>query len=264
MKKTLFLICMLTLLSIVPVVQGQDVRVKCRNFTMNTTSGNVHCYQIEDNIPALMDTPEELEKAQIANTAIYFSDFGALNSSIEPQVTFYSVDDLSRASFSFLTLVMTLTDQTNNLKTGDVAVESIIEAASDIDPVTDIEEDDGELLTDGGFFTPDGLPFLPFQSSKQTVTALPAFLEFNGGSGIRTITAFDSQISANGGNSNIYYSWQGVSDDGQYYISAVFPLRSLTLDGKSASDIDWAHFDGQDLQPSLNQLDSYIRSIVIE
>ena len=253
MKKTLFLICILTLFCMVPVVQGQDVRVKCRDFSMNTTSANVHCYQIEENIPAPFDAqPEEVEKAQIASTSIFFSDFAPINSSIEPQVTFYLADDLSRASLSFLSIEMALTDMINNIKSTDVAIESITNTLLQSAP------EGGDSSGSGSF------PFLPYQAKNPTVTALPEFIEFEGGSGIRTITAFVPQITANGNNSNIYYSWQGISDDGQYYISAVFPLRSLTLDGKSASDIDWAHFDGQDLQPSLNQLDSYIRSIVIE
>ena len=177
-----------------------------------------------------------MEKAQIANTAIYFTDFELINNDIAPQVTFYAIEDLGRTSFSLLDPVMTLTDLNNNIKTGDLSVDSVL----------------------------DSIPFLPYQAKQKTIAALPSFLECEGGSGIRSITAFDQTLSASGSRSNIYYSWQGLSDDGLYYISAVFPLRSASLDGRSISDVDWNSLNSSDFQPSIEQLDYYIRSIVIE
>ena len=219
-------------------VSAQDnVRVKCRQFTMNVTSDNVKCYQTLENSSLPIDaSDEDVANAQVANTALYFTDFENIKSPIAPQVTFYLVDDLGKTSFTFLNAVMNLTDITNNLNSGYMTSDSI-----------DIE-----------------IPFLPYQTAARTVSVLPQKVDFNGGSGIRTIVSFSDQISANASSSNLYYSWQGINERGNYYISAVFPLRSTVLDGKSAGDVDWGTYDGQELQPSLNRLDFYIRSIVIE
>lgn len=238
MKKTLFITLILVILCNASLAIAQsNVRVQCRAFTMNVPSDNVHCYQIEENIPVSDGAqPEELAKAQIASTSIYFSDFENYNSLISPQVTFYLIDDLSKTSFSLLDSVLSLSDIINNLRAGDMSVDAITV------PV----------------------PFLPFQSDEQKAAILPKMIDFGMGSGIRTVVSFQDPISANRSSTNLYYSWQGLSDNGRYYISAVFPLTNTELDGKPADEINRETINSSGFQPSLEQLDYYIRSIVIE
>lgn len=233
----LLLTVMFILLFAAPVSSQNNIRVSCRSFTMNVPSENVHCYQIEDNIPVTDGAaPEEIARAQIASTSIYFSDFLVGGSVIEPQVTFYLLDDLGKTSFSLLDPAMRLSELISNLHSGDITTDSL---NADI-------------------------PFLPYQAEPVKVHAFPVLLSFENGSGIRTVAAFQEQIKSSGNDSNLYYSWQGLSDDGRYYISAVFPLRSVSLDGKSVSSVDWNESVLSDLLPSLDQLDYYISSIVIE
>lgn len=214
-----------------------DIRVKCSNFTMNVISDNTHCYQVLENNPVSFEAgPEEIVKAQIANIAIFFSDLENLNNSIEPQVTFYLIDDLMKTSIALVDPVMNLRDILENITTGNMPIDSIS--------------------------TP--VPFLPYQTEQQVSAKLLKLINFENGSGLRSVIAFQDPISANQGASNLYYSWQGLSTDGRYYISAVFPLTSTILDGKSPNSVDWNSLNSKDFQPSLEQLDYYIRSIVIE
>ena len=238
MRNRFFLLtAMFILLFAAPVSSQNNIRVSCRSFTMNVPSENVHCYQIEDNIPVTDGaSPEEIARAQIASTSIYISDFLVSGSVIEPQVTFYLLDDLAKTSFSLLDPAMRLSEMISNLQAGDITADSLNEE----------------------------IPFLPFQAEPITIQALPALISCINGTGLRTVTAFQEQIKSNGNESNLYYSWQGLSDDGKYYISAVFPLRSVSLDGKSVSSVEWNESVLSDLLPSLDQLDYYISSIVIE
>lgn len=237
-KKMVFLLLLAFCLFSISAVSAQDpVRVKCGNFTMNVPSARAGCYQIDANIP-VSDTasPEEIAGAQTACTSIYFTDYETLQSRIQPQVTFYQTDDLSKTSFELLDVSMSLSNVVNNINAGFAAASDLI----------------------------NEIPFLPYQASERTGICLPLSLDFEKGTGVRFVTTFDETISAITGNSNLYYSFQGLSSDGKYYISAVFPLRSSVLNGRSAAEIDWNSVSAADLQPSLDELDYYIRSIVIE
>lgn len=237
-KKILFLLCLAVSLIIISAASAQDpVRVKCGSFTMNVPSVNVKCYQVEGNIPVSETaSPEEIANAQVANTAIYFSNYESLQSSIPPQVTFYLIDDLGKTSFDLLDIGFALSDTISNIDPEYATVEEVYQQ----------------------------VPFLPYQILERTANGLPLQLNFATGSGIRTVVSFAEYISAISGNSNLYYSYQGVSSDGRYYISAVFPLRSAVLNGQPAAEINWNSLSSGDFQPSLDELDYYVRSIVIE
>ena len=237
-KLSFLLIALMICLAAVSIAGAQDaVRVKCDRFTMNVPSLNARCYQIDGNIPAAEDAgPEEIAKAQIASTAIYFSDYSMLMSAISPQVTFYKVDDLGRTSFSLLDIGLRISDIMNNINADYATVDSVL----------------------------DELPFLPYQAVERTVNALPAKLDFENGSGIRTIISFGDPLLSGIGNSNVYYSFQGITTDGNTYVSAVFPLESAVLNGRSAEGVDWSSVTSSDFRPGLDELDYYIRSIVIE
>ncbi len=238
MKRMLFILMdVLLLYSIIPAAAQENVRVKCNNFTMNVPSDNIHCYQVDGNIPLADDaSPAEFVNAQIANSSIYFSDYESKAAELEPQVTFYLIDDLTKTSFGLLDVSLKLSDDIASISSGSSSVEALYKESS----------------------------FLPYQIKDRAVNILPEFLTFENGSGIRTVTGFDDAIRASNTDSNLYYSFQGISTDGRYYISAVFPLESPGLNGQSAADTDWSRADGSDFRPSLKELDYYIRSIVIE
>ena len=232
-----YLLFVLILFSVIPSAAQENVRVKCNNFTMNVPSANTRCFQTDDNIPLAEDaSPADFVNAQIASTSIYFADYENLSGGIEPQTTFYLIDDMTKTSFGLLDVALRLSDDTTNVSSGAAKIEDLYMDSS----------------------------FMPYQNKERIINILPEFLTFENGSGIRTVTGFADPIQASGSASNLYYSFQGISSDGRYYISAVFPLMSVSLNGQSASNTDWTRVDGSDFQPSLKELDYYVRSIVIE
>ena len=220
-----------------PALSQNMVRVKCDRFTMNVPSSNVRCIQVDSNIPVPEDaSPEQVKSAQVANTAFLFSDYQNFAGSIQPMVTFYRIDDMGRTSFDLLDISMAASDLIGNLDSGYADLSEIYQET----------------------------PFMPYQTEERRIYAMPERLDFEGGSGIRTLAGFHDMITANGSGSNIYYSFQGITSDGIYYISAVFPIQSPSLQGQTPGSVDWNAVTGDDFSPSLNELDYYIRSIVIE
>jgi hypothetical protein len=121
------------------------------------------------------------------------------------------------------------------------------------------------------------LPFLPWLNSAQVFCAQPQYVEFAGGSGIRYLTAFSQGIEPVL-DPNVFYTFQGLSDDGEIYISAVFAVQTgvfpleihPSVDGslpKNMTPEQLAALNAQaaDLfQPALGQLDALVQSLKIE
>ncbi len=204
---------------------------------MNVPSSNARCFRTDGNIPVSEDAaPEEIERAQTANTAIEFIDFERVSSWILPQTIFYSVDDLAKTSFDLLDIAANMSDIINNINSEYTTVQDIYQS----------------------------VPFLPYQTRERTVNILPEKLDFDGGSGIRTIAVFGDTVNSASSDVNLFYSFQGISSDGNLYVSAVFPIRSITLNGQQISAISWDEVNGNDFTPSIEELDFYVKSIVIE
>jgi len=71
----------------------------------------------------------------------------------------------------------------------------------------------------------DALPFLPWINMKQTFCAQPQIVHFSGGKGIRYISYY-----AQGPNPvlerEVFYTFQGLTEDGKFYVSALFPIET--------------------------------------
>lgn len=74
----------------------------------------------------------------------------------------------------------------------------------------------------------DNLPFLPPFNAAQVFHALEKRLESDKGRGIRYLTLY-SQGIVGIDNFDIFYTYQGISSDGKYYIAAVLPINSSLL-----------------------------------
>ncbi len=73
---------------------------------------------------------------------------------------------------------------------------------------------------------PDGdLPMLPIVTATQMVRTQVQYLDFATGSGIRYVTAAGLDVSPL--DQALFYSFQGLTDDGAYYIAAMFPLSGV-------------------------------------
>jgi hypothetical protein len=85
-------------------------------------------------------------------------------------------------------------------------------------------------------------PFLPVPYAAQMFSTNLSRIDFQNGSGIRYLTMY-VQNAYPVDNQNLFYTFQGITDDDQYYISAIFPVTHLDLPFDGGSQInDWMTF----------------------
>jgi hypothetical protein len=128
------------------------------------------------------------------------------------------------------------------------------------------------------------LPVLPDMGATQVITAQVEYLEFAGGSGIRFISYY-AQDASPILSGQIFYTFQGLTDDGNYYVAYFQPLATTTLPDSyedSAAAEDEAAFAENyetylretiqaldeaapaDYSPDLSQLDGLIESLQLQ
>jgi hypothetical protein len=129
---------------------------------------------------------------------------------------------------------------------------------------------------------PGNVPILPLWNATQVFLSNPVYLEFQNGSGIRYLTQYGQAIMPVN-NHDLFYSFQGLTSDGKYWISAILPVNhpslQATYDDPLPADYDQfianyeqyttllrANLDTQPPEtftPSLADLDAMIGSIVV-
>jgi hypothetical protein len=134
------------------------------------------------------------------------------------------------------------------------------------------------------------LPFLPLLAEGQTqlMHAQVEYLDFAGGSGVRYLTQYSNESTEGSqeevaqpiNNNQLIYTFQGLTEDGAYYIAALFPVNHPELPAADvAAPEEFADdYEGylagavQQLDeaepgsftPSLDMLDELIQSIIVE
>ncbi len=144
------------------------------------------------------------------------------------------------------------------------------------------------IISDVVPVTPDQLPAVPFFNAQQVFASNIQDISFQNGDGIRFITEY-GQYPAPVNNHELFYHFQGFSNDGNYYIVAIFPITAPGLgessDPESAPAIggvaypnmgdasaNWQSYYGaatnlldatspEVFTPSLSQLDALIQSM---
>lgn len=124
----------------------------------------------------------------------------------------------------------------------------------------------------------DDLPMLPHRNAVQVFALAPQYVDFANGAGLRYVTAYVQQL-AEFDQYTLFYTFQGLTDDGATYVSAQFPLviPADALPVYVAGDYEdmmswyWPYFiemvgnlktlDGSDTTPDLSQLDAMIASM---
>ncbi len=136
---------------------------------------------------------------------------------------------------------------------------------------------------------PSYLPFLPFINAGSTFSAHVGVQNFNAGSGVRYLTQFD-QAPLPVNNQEMIYTFQGLSQDGRYYVSVTLPINAAFLPADNSPNsptpadgipMDWNNFenfsayqtaietkindtDPNLFSPSIPMLDALIQSITIQ
>jgi hypothetical protein len=85
-----------------------------------------------------------------------------------------------------------------------------------------------QVLIAGGTPGPNELPLLPQQYAKQLFFAQFGVVAFHNGSGIRYITLY-AQAYYPVNNHDMFFSYQGLSSDGKYWISIIVPISHPSL-----------------------------------
>ncbi len=136
------------------------------------------------------------------------------------------------------------------------------------------------LLSDPAFDlqAAERLPFLPPFNAAQVFHVLEQRLDSEHNSGIRYLTLY-SQGIVGVDNYNIFYTYQGISADGRYYIAAVLPINSSLLSDEQLTQaeletiaIDYEAYitsmidlikadNGASLSPTLAALDAMMMSL---
>jgi hypothetical protein len=155
--------------------------------------------------------------------------------------------------------------------------------------VADVVNSLKTIINSQGQSLPENLPFLPTFNAAQMFHSNEKFLPFQNGSGIRFLTQY-GQAPYPVNNHSMFYTYQGLTTDGAYYVAAILPINAafLSPDGNPDTPLpadgvpfDWnnfentpAHFDlvKQKLNatdpnaftPSLTNLDTLVQSIHIK
>lgn len=98
-----------------------------------------------------------------------------------------------------------------------------------------------DLLAEAGTVPAGELPLLPLTNSVQVFHAQAQYLEFGNIQGLRFISQHSQDPHPVLLRQEIFYTFQGISDDGAYYVAAFFPLTTAVLPDTIQVE-DWEAF----------------------
>lgn len=161
----------------------------------------------------------------------------------------------------------------------------IDEFASMVPYVGDIHAQLQQLLTQRptSIGADDSLPFLPIWNAAQILQSNIRYMDFANGQGVRYLSLY-GQAAYPANNQMVFYTFQGLTSDGQYYISAVLPVNNPALPNTPEEGIpngDWMAFSNnfttyvaeteammsaladESFTPSLAELDAMMASLSV-
>jgi hypothetical protein len=120
------------------------------------------------------------------------------------------------------------------------------------------------------------IPVLPLINAAQVFQVQMEYLNFQNGSGVRFITHYSQEDVSRVTKDNIFYTFQGLTYDGNYYVAVYFPISTAGLPDTPV-DEDWeaaltrlaetrAYLDGLPshvFEPDLDVLDRVIQSLLV-
>ena len=110
------------------------------------------------------------------------------------------------------------------------------------------------------------IPVLPPVETIQLFCSQVRYLDFAGGAGLRFITRYTMAASPTT-NENIFYTFQGLTSDGKYYISAFYPIAAKGLPETAATLATRNYLNrlsSADFTPDLDRMDDMIKSLRLE
>ncbi len=119
------------------------------------------------------------------------------------------------------------------------------------------------------------MPFLPIFNAAQALDVAVKNLNFQNGTGVRYLTQYDQgPMSIN--NNELFYTYQGLTKDGRYYVAAILPISNpiLPADSRTNPPSDYLKYiasttqklesqSPSSYQPDLSSLDALIESLTV-
>jgi hypothetical protein len=115
-----------------------------------------------------------------------------------------------------------------------------------------------QLIGGGALPAKGALPLLPVFNAAEEFRAQYKLLSFSGGKGIRYLTQY-SQFFDPINNHEIFYSFQGLTADGRYWISAILPISNPILPPNGdnpPAGMTWDQLS--------SQFDTYVADIIVK
>ena len=134
-----------------------------------------------------------------------------------------------------------------------------------------------QALIGGAPTASKGLPILPIFNAAQEFFAGYQVLPFGSGNGIRYLTQY-SQFADPINNHEIFYTYQGLTSDGKYWVSAILPISNplLPADGNTPpASQSWDSYMAalttqlnaqppQSYSPTITMLDALVASMRVQ
>jgi hypothetical protein len=99
------------------------------------------------------------------------------------------------------------------------------------------------------------LPFLPTFNAAQAFYAQAQLLPFASGTGVRFLTEY-AQYYVPVNNTDLFYTYQGLTDDGVYWVTAILPVNHPILPADAVDPpggVTWEQFSN-DYEPYINDM----------
>lgn len=109
------------------------------------------------------------------------------------------------------------------------------------------------------------LPVLPAWEAEQVIRARIGYLDFSHGSGVRFVSRY-VQEETPVKNGELFYTFQGVTSDGKYWVSFFYPVSAKGLPETADMAKTTAFLNklpSSDFTPNLAQLDAVVKSLRI-
>ena len=113
-----------------------------------------------------------------------------------------------------------------------------------------------QLIAGGALPAKGALPLLPIFNAAEEFRAEYKVISFSGGSGIRYLAQY-SQFFDPINSHEMFYSFQGLTTDGRYWISAILPISNSMLPPNGDNPPN-----GMSQQQFSDQFDTYITDLV--
>lgn len=115
-------------------------------------------------------------------------------------------------------------------------------------------EDLRKVLTNKNLRFDGDIPFIPFRNGGQEFQAKVKLADFENGKGIFFVTHWSTEMALVS-NDHLYYVFEGMTDDGKYYIIAEMPTNVAFLPALPPDD-----FEGYKEKDLYDRIDPYDRS----